>query len=218
MEYIDTPALVKKVKNGLLVLDELPMWYASRGYRDNPVDELKVFAQSRKLSIHLLYTAQNVQQVDASIRRLTATAFDNKRYGPFVVCSVLDPASGEKFGFRVLRVQKKVYDMYNTFEQIGTRDELLKVSERVPVELLRARALVARGCFTEHHVGGHPDQGGRVEWRPATAEAVMDGARVVEWWEDDWREVDTSELIWQALPVPALETQSQQAPKRRRVA
>ena len=207
MEYIETPADVKKVKDGLLVLDELPMWYASRSYRENPADELKVFAQSRKRAVHMLYTAQNPQQVDASIRRLTSCAYDNRRYGPFVVCTVVDPQSGERFGFRVLKVQAKVFSAYDTFELIQTRGELGQAAEVVPLEIQRARSLVARGCFTESEVCG------RVQWSPATLENVLAGHRVLEYWEGEWRDVDTSKLIWQAAPaaVPA-----EPGPQRRR--
>lgn len=107
------------LRNGIVLLDEAGIWFASRNYRDCPSTVMSYLAQSRKQGIHLWYTVQHELGVDAVLRRLTSTIYHHERFGPFIVQSVVDPASGQKFGRRFHRLRADIYSKYDTYEIVG---------------------------------------------------------------------------------------------------
>lgn len=66
----------------VLLLDEVGILMPARFWQDFPIDLMYVLSQSRKLGVDLIYTAQDVDQVDATLRRLTTFVWLVKSFPP----------------------------------------------------------------------------------------------------------------------------------------
>lgn len=66
----------------VLMLDEVGILMPARFWQDFPIDLMYVLSQSRKLGVDLIYTAQDVEQVDATLRRLTTYVWLVKSFPP----------------------------------------------------------------------------------------------------------------------------------------
>ena len=72
-------ALVDRVKGEgrgcVLFLDEIGIMMPARFWQTFPVDLMFMVSQSRKLGIDIIWTAQDIEQVDSFVRRLTQWAY-----------------------------------------------------------------------------------------------------------------------------------------------
>lgn len=112
------------IEDGLVLMDEIALWFSARGWTKNSPDVLWYFAQTRKRGVDLLFTAQSDAMVDVAIRRLTATYWECSRTLNFVICKGRDPndANGRYFSRAVYPVSPKVYERYESYEVIGYGD------------------------------------------------------------------------------------------------
>jgi hypothetical protein len=111
-----------RIRNGLVLLDELSIWAAARDFQSLPKAVASYVAQSRKHGVNVWYTAQHEAHVDAVWRRLTAVHHGCQRYGGWILERQFDPATQEKFHSRFHKVERGVYEYYNTFEVLGFAD------------------------------------------------------------------------------------------------
>lgn len=58
-------------RGAVLMLDEVGILMPARFWQSFPIRLMHMLSQSRKLSIDLIYTAQDVEQIDTFLRRLT---------------------------------------------------------------------------------------------------------------------------------------------------
>lgn len=60
-----------KIRHGVVLLDELNLWFPSRLWNKIPPDILSLWAQSRKRGIDVYYSTQHLDRVDKIIREVT---------------------------------------------------------------------------------------------------------------------------------------------------
>lgn len=138
-------------KGIVLFLDEVGILMPSRFWQDFPIDLIFVLSQSRKLGVDLIYTAQDVEQVDAILRRLTSWVWLVKSYP---VGSIERRERGKRPWFFLL-TRWKVKSIEGQFKQpIGRRvvryrrawEGLYSTDELVqPPEIFRERSRRRRG-------------------------------------------------------------------------
>jgi len=125
----------------VLLLDEVGILMPARMWASFPVSLMMVLSQSRKLRLDLIYTSQDVEQVDAFLRRLTqwvwkvrafpAPSLDRQERGKrpwFFSVTQWRPASIEKSGKRVSRGLRRYR---RSFELAYDTDELVAPAARL---------------------------------------------------------------------------------------
>lgn len=109
-----------KVRQRILIcLDEAQMWFFSRNWKTNDIEKLKIFAQGRKLGLRFFYSAQHIAGVDAYLRRITMIEHNLRRFGPFVIDSMRDGASGEFLQKQIFILNPSIFRLYDTTEVIS---------------------------------------------------------------------------------------------------
>lgn len=124
--YIENPAEIDNIKEGVFLGDELWAWLDSRNFgRSSNKIGSKILLSSRKRGLHIFYTAQDISQIEKRIRIITdfeAVPLLIKKRG---ICIV--EVWQLKFGKRVRFLQRfkfhvqPIYDMYDTNEEIDIK-------------------------------------------------------------------------------------------------
>ena len=125
----------------VLLLDEVGILMPARMWASFPVSLMMVLSQSRKLRLDLVYTSQDVEQVDAFLRRLTQWVYKVKAWpGPsierqekgkrpwFFTVSTWRPATVDKQGKRVGR---SVVRYRRSWENTYSTDEIVAPAARL---------------------------------------------------------------------------------------
>lgn len=109
--------------NGLVLIDEAPLWFDARQFNKLPFEVRSFFAQSRKQGIDMWFTAQSFEGVDVALRRLCAIIWQCQRYGPYVFSTGNDPdvssGKGRVFARRIVRIKKAICERYDTFQVVA---------------------------------------------------------------------------------------------------
>jgi hypothetical protein len=125
----------------VLLIDEVGIIMPARFWQSFPIDLMFVLSQSRKLGVDMVYTSQDVEQVDAFLRRLTQWVFKLRCYPApsitrrergkrplFFVREQWRPSSIDKkdkrLGRTFIRYRREREDRYDT-------DELVRPPERL---------------------------------------------------------------------------------------
>lgn len=112
------------IRNALVLMDEIGLWFGARKWKETPESVLSYFAQSRKNGVDMWFTAQSDMQVESSIRRLTATYWAMQRYGPFILARGTDPLDSKAKAFcsQWFKIRPSVYALYDTYEIVGNSE------------------------------------------------------------------------------------------------
>jgi hypothetical protein len=174
------PELLERARaegRGVVILvDEigiiLPARFWSQGMS---IDLMWSVSQSRKLSTDLIFTAQDIEQVDAFLRRLTqhvtkvravpSPSLDRRETGKrpwFFICSRWLPGSVDKpdkrLGRSFVRYRRQVEGWYDT-------DELVRPPKRLRGKTASSRSARAVSSSLERAVGPVPEPGAGREAR-----------------------------------------------------
>jgi len=161
--------------NALVLLDELPVWAAARKWKDLSDDVASWFAQSRKNGLHMLYTAQAFQGVDATIRRLTAQVTKCERWAGLIHETIIDPASGERLGRRWHTINMTVCRLYQTFRVVGRATD--GDGNRLGWALIAQAAREAERAYASASVRRESPTG-VITYATPTLQEVLDGAEI----------------------------------------
>lgn len=141
-------------RRGLIVLvDEVGVIMPARFWQSFPVDLIFTLSQSRKMGIDFIYTAQDIEQVDSILRRLTqwvykvravpAPTLERRETGRrpwFFVRDQWRPATVDKEGKRIGRQRIR----YNrAWESCYDTDELVRPPANLGTRKSRSRAAPA---------------------------------------------------------------------------
>lgn len=118
----------------MVVIDEANLWCPSRFWQKLDPRLLYFWAQSRKLGLDIVYTAQHEARVDTALREITYMLWHCKRVGPFFVYRAYLPEEIRKqkryrMGFRCVYKRRYVMAAYDTFQLVDLGQQILKGEE-----------------------------------------------------------------------------------------
>jgi len=125
-----------KVRNGLVILDELNLWFPSRLWQSIPPEILSLWAQSRKRGIDLVYSTQHLDRIDKVIREVTNYVIRCNSISifglQFFIYSTYQPEDWDKqnrrsLGHRIVRFRQSVASLYDTYQII---EDIATILER----------------------------------------------------------------------------------------
>ncbi len=116
-----------KVRQGVVLLDELNLWFPSRLWSKIPPEVLSLWAQSRKRGIDLVYSCQHLDRVDKVIREVTnyvirCNSIQFLKW-QFFVYSTYQPEDWDKerrraISRRIVRFKQNIANLYDTYQII----------------------------------------------------------------------------------------------------
>jgi hypothetical protein len=161
--------------DGICMLDEAMIWFNSRNFGKFPPEVLSFLAQSRKNGVDMMFTAQSFMGVDTNFRRLTATRYQCDRYGPLIVEKSFDGQSDEYLGKRYRLLNKRIFDLYDTWEVVGNVDGSdAGVGRMSQAALDRAVKYALQGGLVR------VEEFGTVAYRPAVLDDLREGRELIE--------------------------------------
>ncbi len=142
--YIDKEGITKisgfrdllRIRNGVVILDELNLWFPSRLWNKIPPEILSLWAQSRKRGLDVFYSSQHLDRVDKVIREITNYVVRSNSINffglQFFLYSTYQPEDWDKvkrstLKRRVVRFRKDIASLYDTYQII---DDIGKILER----------------------------------------------------------------------------------------
>lgn len=120
------------VKNAIILIDEAGIFMPAQSWRSIPFEFMRFIRQHRHDGLDLWYTAQDMQDVATSLRRVTQFAHSFNRFGKFVKKRTINPHTKERYSFDLYYLSSKYFKMYDTTENIDLSDyikENIKESE-----------------------------------------------------------------------------------------
>jgi len=129
-----------KVRDGLVILDELNLWFPSRLWQSIPPEILSLWAQSRKRGIDLFYSTQHLDRVDKVIREVTNYVIRCNSISifglQFFVYSTYQPEEWDKqnrksLGRRIVRFKQSIANLYDTYQIIEDIATILEKEARL---------------------------------------------------------------------------------------
>lgn len=119
--YIEGLVDLPWIASGLVLLDELGIWMSSRAWQKTPLDVLQAFALGRKNGLDMYWSAHTMERVDAAVREITAEIVHCKRLGRMVLQTYLDPGDMKPNKRRLVKLDPRVYYLYDTLERISLK-------------------------------------------------------------------------------------------------
>lgn len=140
-KYFSSFAEFLDMKECCIIVDEAGIWLNARKWAEIPDEILYRFMESRKNRFDLLYTAQNPEMVEVTLRRITNFYWYMRRVGPrewrykkgkkihrnawWHTASLWEPEYYRKTTHKSIfrqrfRIKKIIYDLYDT-EQLISR-------------------------------------------------------------------------------------------------
>ena len=125
-----------KVRDGLVILDELNLWFPSRLWQSIPPEILSLWAQSRKRGIDLIYSTQHLDRVDKVIREVTNYVIRCNSVSlfslQFFIYTTYQPEDWDKqnrrsLGRRIVLFRQSVASLYDTYQII---EDIATILER----------------------------------------------------------------------------------------
>lgn len=129
--YVDGAAGFLTLYSGLVLLDEVGVFFGSRTWQQRTEAQLASFAQVRKNGLDLLATTQHESRVDTVIRENSSEWVRCRRIGNWILSTTSCPHSKQILRRRVQRLRPAVWSLYETLEVIGSTGR----SDRFGVEL-----------------------------------------------------------------------------------
>lgn len=106
------------VKNALILIDEAGIYLPAQAWNSIPKEFVREIRQHRHDGLDMYYTAQDQQDVATCIRRVTQLQHDFTRFGKVMFEKCTNPRTGSKFGFNFSILNSKIFDLYDTKENI----------------------------------------------------------------------------------------------------
>jgi hypothetical protein len=186
---------------GLMLFDEVHMWLSARYWHDVPRSALAALAQSRKMGLDLYCTTQDISRVDTVLREITAELVQCRKFGRFILQTVVDPVAKVVLRRRLVRFSSLVGSLYDTLEII--RPSLIqrgRIPQSEALTLLRARK--ARPEHTkQRHASVFDSLPDLYEWRGNARMLTDDAVAMREYLRErgrlrseHWREQVTLEI------------------------
>jgi len=108
-------AEIRKLRNGIVFVDEANFVFASRFWRNIPREMLQFWAMHRKYGVDLIITSHSLKRVDIVLRELVSYDIHCRMIGPFCVNVWYDVDYDEKVK-TVLFFGAKYFHMYDTLQ------------------------------------------------------------------------------------------------------
>ena len=125
--YKDLTELVG-LRSGVILVDEINIFYSSRFWRSLPPQIMYFWAQSRKMKLDLYWTSQHLARIDTIIREITNWVWLCQKFSPFNLftlfkVSLYTPesiyqAKSRAFLTNYFFLNKKICNSFNTYEII----------------------------------------------------------------------------------------------------
>lgn len=132
--YKDLTELVG-LRSGVILVDEINIFFSSRFWRSLPPQIMYFWAQSRKMKLDLYWTSQHLSRIDTIIREITNWVWLCQKISPFNLftlfkTSLYTPESiyhlkNRAFLTNYFFLNKKIYNSYNTYEIIDLPNHLI---------------------------------------------------------------------------------------------
>lgn len=106
------------VKNALILVDEAGIYLPAQAWKNIPFEFIRQIRQHRHDGLDLWYTAQDMNDVATYLRRITQFQHDYQKTAFMFFCRTTNPRTRAKYGFDITFLDKKVYTMYDTTENI----------------------------------------------------------------------------------------------------
>lgn len=116
------------VQNGIVIIDEAASYFEARNWARFDIEDRIKFQQHRKQKLDIYVIAQSFSRIEVSIRQLVNFVFEMRKWSLFgqtifwcrkYIPEDIDLKTRKTLGTKVLRLQKKVYGAYDTYEQIN---------------------------------------------------------------------------------------------------
>lgn len=110
---------INGIKNALILVDEAGIYLPAQAWKSIPFEFIRQLRQHRHDGLDLWYTAQDMQDVATYLRRITQFQHDYERMWKFYFGRTTNPHKrSSKYGFDVGYISPKVYQYYDTTENI----------------------------------------------------------------------------------------------------
>ena len=106
---------LKKLKDGIVFIDEANFVFSSRFWSRIPKDLIQFWAMHRKRGVDLILTSHSLKRIDIILRELVSYEVRCKTWGVFIVNNWYDVDYGDK-AKSALFFGPKYYRYYDTFE------------------------------------------------------------------------------------------------------
>lgn len=125
-EYFKELGELVGIKNAIILIDEAGIYLPAQAWKSIPFEFIRQIRQHRHDGLHLWYTAQDLMDVATYLRRITQLCHDYSRLWKIFYATTTNPKSKEKYGFDIGFINKKVYEAYDTTENIDFAEYLQK--------------------------------------------------------------------------------------------
>jgi hypothetical protein len=123
-KYYNDLKQVMDIKEGLILVDEINLICPSRWWDRFPVELAYWWSQTRKNQLDVYWTSQHQDRVDKIVKEISNFIWEIRRLPfnfRFAICFLpeqIGKSKRESFGTRYFRLNKKIWNNYNTFERI----------------------------------------------------------------------------------------------------
>lgn len=122
VHYFKELSELENVTNALILVDEAGIYLPSQAWKDIPFEFIRKIRQHRHDGLDLWYTAQDSQDVATYLRRITQFDRQFSRISRLCFEKVINPRTKAKIGFDISFLNKKIFTMYDTTENVDLAD------------------------------------------------------------------------------------------------
>ncbi len=108
---------LKKLKDGIVFIDEANFVFSSRFWSRIPKDLIQFWAMHRKRGVDLILTSHSLKRIDIILRELVSYEVRCKTLGVFIVNNWYDVDYAEKSKTSIFW-GRRYYKYYDTFEMV----------------------------------------------------------------------------------------------------
>lgn len=124
---------IYEAKNAIVLIDEAGIYLPAQAWNKIPFEFMREIRQHRKNGLDMWYTAQDMQDVATALRRVTQFEHKVERMAKIMLVKTINPRSKEKYGFNISILKEKIFDLYDTYDQVefGSFMELDKMNTKI---------------------------------------------------------------------------------------
>ena len=109
---------LKKLKDGIVFIDEANFVFSSRFWSRIPKDLIQFWAMHRKRGVDLILTSHSLKRIDIILRELVSYEVRCKTVGAFIMNNWYDVDYGEKIKTSIF-FGPRYYKYYDTYEMVA---------------------------------------------------------------------------------------------------
>lgn len=106
------------IQDAIVLIDEAGIYLPAQAWNKIPFEFMRSIRQHRKNGLDMYYTAQDLQDVATALRRVTQFQRDINRTWKFCFERTTNPRTKEKYGFEISILNKKIFDLYDTYDEV----------------------------------------------------------------------------------------------------